>query len=272
MEYKQDTSINPCLLIGLGGTGVKVLKLLKKQFMDKSPELLAEGRGSVMFFALDTEGYNKAEKHDPLTAGEYQSMGIGVSPAEVVRRNIDSQADHGLKSVWPNGRDSEGNDNGLPYELPPDKTITMGAAQNRLIGRVALFHESNTVFNKINQLIEGFFGLDTVQPDEKTPAQIHVIGSIAGGTGSSLILDVPYLIRLAAEKAGQPHVFVTGHFVTSGPFEAVLSGDTGQLERTASNTYTCLKELDIQNLCVESSSRSDDSPVGGEICRRIRNR
>ena len=240
-----DTSVNPCLLVGLGGTGVQVLRKLKTQFLQKSPELLAEDgqSGSVVFLSLDTEQYNKTEKHHPLTAGEYQSMGVGVRPAEIVQRNYHEEGDHGLKSVWPTALNRDGSDSGLPYELPPDKTITMGASQNRLIGRVALFYEADTVYQKINQMLDKFFGLENVKSDQKTPPQIHVIGSIAGGTGSSLILDVPYLIRLAAEKSGR-EVFVTGHFVTSGPFEYALAGAPDQLERTSANTYTCLKELD----------------------------
>ena len=231
-----DTSECPALLIGMGGTGIEVLKKLKRQFLKKTPDLLAENGGSVMFFAVDTEGYKRQEKHDPLKAGEYQSLGIGANPSRFVKNNLNSDVDFGIKTVWP--VDS----NGLPYELGVNRSINMGAAANRLIGRTALFITASKIFPKLTRIINQFFSITKVKEDEHTPPQIHVISSIAGGTGSSLIFDVPYLCKLAADDADRD-VYMTGHFVMASAFQNVLKGREAKT-KTMANTYTCLKEID----------------------------
>ena len=233
--------IYPCLQIGLGGTGVKVLKKLKEQFIAKSKHLIAEDGGSVLFYGLDTEPYSR-EAHDPLTKGEFKSLGIDVRPSRFVKENMEAEGDHGIKSVWPDSL-TNGKPSGEPYELPGNRKISSGASQNRLIGRVALFSEAGTVVTRISSIIKKFFQLEKVKVDEATSAQIHVIGSIAGGTGSSLIFDVPYLCKLAADKENR-NIFITGHFVMSGAFDSVLAGSPAEQEKCAANTYTCLKELD----------------------------
>ena len=194
----KNIDVYPCLLIGLGGTGVQVLKKLKEQFIAKSPNLIAEEGGSVLFYALDTEPYGRTA-HDPLTKGEYKSLGIDVRPSRFVAENLDAAGDHGIKSVWPDSL-TDGTPSGEPYELPGNRKIAAGASQNRLIGRVALFSEAGKVVEKISGIIAKFFQLEKVKVDDATSAQIHVIGSIAGGTGSSLIFDIPYLCKLAADK------------------------------------------------------------------------
>jgi len=237
----QNIDIYPCLLIGLGGTGVQVLKKLKEQFISKSPKLIAEDGGSVLFYAMDTEPYSR-EAHSPLTKGEYKSLGIDVRPSRFVTENLDAKGEHGIKSVWPDSL-TDGKPSGEPYELPGSRKISSGASQNRLIGRVALFSEAGKVVEKISSIIKKFFQLEKVKVDDATSAQIHVIGSLAGGTGSSLIFDVPYLCKLAAHKENR-NIFITGHFIMSGAFDSVLKGSPAEIEKCAANTYTCLKEMD----------------------------
>jgi len=224
----------PCLLIGMGGTGVKVLQKLKSQLLNKSPELIAENGGSVMFLGIDTEPYEHL-KHHPLKTGEYEPIGIDTNPKRFVEKQLQKDGNYGIKTVWPEV-------DGQPYVLNQNTPIQMGAAQNRLIGRTALFISSKDVFARVKKTIRDFFRMDKVKQDDFLVPQVHIIGSIAGGTGSSLIFDVPYLVSLAAEDLNR-HVYQTGHFVMAGAFQGVLKSQTQQM-RTKANTYTCLREID----------------------------
>ncbi|MDC0050293.1 tubulin-like doman-containing protein [Verrucomicrobia bacterium] len=225
----------PCLLIGMGGTGVKVLQKLKTQFLQKTPGLIAENGGSVMFLGIDTEPFERSVKHRPLKQGEYEPIGLDTNPKRFVENNLKADGNFGIKTVWPEV-------DGQPYILNHSAPITMGASQNRLIGRTALFISAKDVFSKIRKTIDDFFRMEKVSEDDFLVPQVHIISSIAGGTGSSLIFDVPYLVKLAA-KAADRHVYQTGHFVMAGAFQGVLKGSEQQM-RTKANTYTCLRELD----------------------------
>jgi hypothetical protein len=235
MKSKIEAKEYPCLLIGMGGTGLGVLQKLKAQFQAKSENLLAENGGSVMFLGIDTEPFDGTEKHFPLIQGEYESIGLDCNPRKFVDLQLKAEGNHGVKSWWPEI-------DGQPYKLQHARPITMGASQNRLIGRVALFHSSRTIFKSIRSTIDRFFHMDKVKEDEFLIPQIHVIGSIAGGTGSSLIFDVPYLVKLAADDL-ERNIYLTGHYVMAGAFQGILPGSEAQM-RTKANTYTCLREID----------------------------
>ena len=224
----------PCLLIGMGGTGVKVLQKLKTQFLQKTPGLIAENGGSVMFLGIDTEPFERS-KHSPLKLGEYETIGLCLNPKKFVENNLKADGNFGIKTVWPEV-------DGQPYILNHNQPINMGAAQNRLIGRTALFISAKDLFPKLKKTISDFFQIAKVKEDDFPVPQVHVISSIAGGTGSSLIFDVPYLVKLAADELDR-HVFQTGHFVMAGAFQDVLRGSEQKL-RTKANTYTCLREID----------------------------
>ena len=227
-------SQQPALLIGMGGTGIKTLKRLKAQLIQKSPEVLSENGGNVMFFALDLEPYRKAD-HLPLQPGEFKPMAIDVDMDNFVKKQLNSNTPNGIKQIWPTDED------GFHYQLGHHR-IVMGAGQNRLVGRTAVFVEANKIYSRINQIITDFFELDDVTDDGGTPPQLHIISSIAGGTGSSMIFDIPYLCRLAAHNQNR-HFYIYGHFAMAGAFESILKDPEGRT-RTQANTYVALTELD----------------------------
>ena len=195
-----------------------------------------------MFLGIDTEPFERS-KHSPLKLGEYETIGECVNPNKFVENNLKADGDFGIKTVWPEV-------DGQPYILNLSAPITMGAAMNRLVGRTALFISAEDVFSKIKKTIDDFFRMKKVNEDDFLVPQVHIIASLAGGTGSSLIFDVPYLVKLAVQELGR-HIEQTGHFVTAGVFQGVQIGNEhsqdgrGFMARlTKANTYTCLRELD----------------------------
>ena len=243
-DFEKSITAYPTLIIGLGGTGVKVAQNLKTQFLQKTPELIAENGGSVMFLGIDTEPFQRSEKHRPLKQGEYEPIGLDTNPKKFVENNLKADGNFGIKTVWPEV-------DGQPYFLNTNRPITMGASQNRLLGRTALFISVEDVFSKIKKTIDDFFRMEKVREDDFLVPQVHIIASLAGGTGSSLIFDVPYLVKLAAKELDR-HIEQTGHFVTAGVFQGVLQmgnehspdGRGFMALLTKANTYTCLRELD----------------------------
>ncbi|MCA1565903.1 MAG: tubulin-like doman-containing protein [Acidobacteria bacterium] len=77
-------------------------------------------------------------------------------------------------------------------------SIVEGAAQQRQIGRFAMFQNADRVKNKVAQLIN-----ELAQQARSTYVNVWVIGSSAGGTGAGGLLDAAYLTRLAVKGSGR---------------------------------------------------------------------
>lgn len=87
-------------------------------------------------------------------------------------------------------------------------SIVEGAAQQRQIGRFAMFQNANRVKNKIAQLIN-----ELAQQAGNTLVNVWVIGSSAGGTGAGCLLDAAYLTRLAVKDSSRRDIQLTGVIV-----------------------------------------------------------
>lgn len=87
-------------------------------------------------------------------------------------------------------------------------SIVEGAAQQRQIGRFAMFQNAERVKNKIAQLIN-----ELAQQARNTLVNVWVIGSAAGGTGAGCMLDAAYLTRLAVKDFGRRDIQLTGVIV-----------------------------------------------------------
>lgn len=84
-------------------------------------------------------------------------------------------------------------------------SIVEGAAQQRQIGRFAMFQNADRVKGKIAQLIN-----ELAQHARNTSVNVWVIGSSAGGTGAGCLLDAAYLTRLAVKDFGRRDIQLTG--------------------------------------------------------------
>jgi len=124
-----------------------------------------------------------------------------------------------------------------------NKNIAAGAGMYRPLGRMALFLNYKTVYAELANALQRLFGADVLSGDKYN---VVVTGSVAGGTGSGIFIDVLVLIRKildSMQKGGQKRsVSVTSLIVLPSAFQKLDSvEDIGNLKP---NSYAALRELD----------------------------
>ena len=184
------------LYVGLGGTGVSALLKIKKCFVDSYGEIPP----MIGFLAIDTDG---AASNKSVTSNLGEPIKLDASELLVCTVK-------GALSVY--------HANDKTYDWVPSKNVDKlssiqggGAGQIRSNGRFIAYYNNKkiksniqAVITKIHQLIpqDSKYEVDTNIEGVEYPANINVFASIAGGTGSGMLIDVLSIIRDALnEKA-----------------------------------------------------------------------
>lgn len=223
-EMQERVGMRPTLLIGLGGTGQKVLVQLKARFIRNYGQVPP----AVEFLCFDTDQSAEQTQVDGQIirlTGDSELVNIGgVQTANIVS-NLDK---YPAIASWITE----------DKERLPKGAITMGAKQVRPLGRLSLFWHVEKIYNKIFASVQRL--TDLKLGSEKRGINVFVISSVCGGTGSGIIIDVAYLTRNAMEKAGVDPEFcyVNGLLALPSVFPNV---DKNGIE---SNAFACLRELD----------------------------
>ena len=223
---KNNVVFRPTVVIGLGGTGYGTLLKLKKRFVD--------AYGSVppiiRFLSIDTtenaEGAaSEAAQDVQLDHNEKYVLQVG-NPANLV-----NGTNPHIDEWW-------------PPEIPTSAIIA-GAGQVRARGRLALFAKAAEVHARIRRAVEHVRDIrnqkqahvDEFQVSERAGVEVYVVGSIAGGTGSGIFLDVAFMARDII--GGDEQSNFTGVFLLPGIFRRF-----GGVGLVRSNAYGALKEIE----------------------------
>jgi len=182
----------PTLFLGLGGTGGQAVSKIKQLYAELvAPQQragLAAAAGGMdplySFLAFDT---NQNERPGNLTANkEWFHLGVGNMG--------DFYENHARDELYE------------PWVVKgfPEGAIMAGCSGFRNLGRLVLMQNIDTVNEKISnastQILTAAAGLETVM----TVPVVHVFCSLAGGTGSGMVLDVCFLLR---------QIFPTGRII-----------------------------------------------------------
>jgi hypothetical protein len=225
LESKNRKEVAPSLFIGLGGSGRDILREIKRRLRAIYGGSLP---GVYQFIYIDTAPLTNRLGQESIGQDEYVSLGE-CNPAEV--------AAHG--ELYPH----------ITAWLPdPDPGITsarFGAGQRRYIGRMALFMRFPAVFEALSHKLADMKSIAAIEDlrlqgyqVNDTAPQVFVFGSLAGGTGSGVFLDIAYLIRELV-----PEAFLNGVFCLSDVFYPVLKNFNNR-RRAEANCYAALSELD----------------------------
>lgn len=211
--------IAPTLLVGLGGTGSKVV-------MKVSKLVTPEQRNHLGFAVFDTDinELRDIQRANPFIKIIQTSTKLSVGEY----LNIDTHA----------------RDNWFPVNaILNSKTLTEGAGQVRAISRLAF--DTAIRAGKLEQLHEAVQELYKVEEGRPEQAlRVIIVSSLAGGTGSGLILPVAlYIKNYLATHFRQSANITRGFFILPEVFDMVIPG---QAERSSlrSNAYATLRELD----------------------------
>ena len=234
-------TIQRTLCIGLGGTGRDVLMQIRRLIIDRYGQL--DALPVVGFVHIDAD--KGANNISGLSTGStYRGENILFTPAERVTATMSSQEIDQLIG----GLEQQGEfDRQSPYDhirswLPPQlirnvKAIEDGAGGIRPVGRLSFFHNYRTIKNTIETAENRTRGHEQVMLGKglivEPGLNIFVVGSLCGGTGSGMFLDVAYALRRAY---GDIENKLVGYWIISPE----LYGDTPSMN---ANVYAALKEL-----------------------------
>ena len=231
MEKPETRKLRRTVIIGLGGTGKKALLHTKKRFL----ETFGEEPPLVKFLLIDTTSANT----DSLTVRPFNSSDpqeVRLKASEVL--HIEARGASLLPKVHDEIRDW------FPTKVDLKANILSGAGQIRALGRLALYANATLVYENLRDLL----ALARDYRYERPNGNLHyiyeaysphltvaLVGSLAGGTGSGIFLDVAMVLRELMKDEDQ----LFGYFLL--PDIYVNRPGTQNVE---ANAYAALLELD----------------------------
>jgi Tubulin like len=220
----------PTLLVGIGGTGHEALSRVRRLTEEVYGKL--DNFPILGFLAIDTDKDYKVT--NPEAAGapflDHEKFYASVSGNEV-KNIISDLQDFPWIASW------------FPSELERNiSAIEAGAGQIRAYGRFALFCNYHRIQEKFRAAISRIKNHETMMLNSHQvkvatdSVNIFVVGSLSGGTGSGMIVDMGYCIRhwLKDQTSSQ----VTAIVPMPNAFKSIQVGD-----RVLANGYAALMEL-----------------------------
>ncbi|MBD2412984.1 hypothetical protein FACHB389_28325 [Nostoc calcicola FACHB-389] len=237
----QYRGINRTICIGLGGTGRDVLMRIRRLIVDRYGDL--SNLPIVSFIHIDTD--KAATQVTGIRTGStYHGVDLSFKEAEKVTATMSSNE----VSMFIQGleRRSEYTRHG-PYDhigrwFPPQllrniKAVEEGAKGIRPVGRLAFFHNYQKIKTAIESAERRTRGHDSLLLKTGLKVEpglsIFVVGSLCGGTGSGMFLDIAYSLRyLYRDESAKIFSYL------------IISPELyGNAPTMSANTYAALKEL-----------------------------
>ncbi len=209
----------PTLIVGLGGKGSDVALRVSKMVTEEQRQ-----RIGFVVFDTDVNELREIRAKNPFVHTVQTSTKLSVGEY----LDIDTHA----RDTW------------FPVNaILNSKTLTEGAGQVRAVSRMAF--ETALRAGKMEELHKAIEDLYKLEGEEYQQAlRVIIVSSLAGGTGSGLILPVAlYIKNYLATRFRQSANITRGFFLLPEVFYSVIPG---QAERNnlKSNAYATLREID----------------------------
>jgi tubulin-like protein len=166
---------SPTLIIGLGGTGVAVLRKFKQRFIELYGK---DAQRLVKILAIDTAV--QPTMPEP-TLGPQEFLHLGVPPIDVA--DVVDMAPRVPALNW------------LCDANVPAFQIGTGAGMKRLYGHIAYFFRGATIRKRLEEA-----AAELMHNAGKAAAQgshpgfrVFIVSSLCGGTGTGMYLDIAYM-------------------------------------------------------------------------------
>jgi len=234
----------PIFIIGCGGNGLGILTALLKKYQDAfDNDSSFLKKLPIELLAIDT--LIKPEMRGPIRLSTEDYLALG--PIQLDRFILNHYNDEPYIKEWFNPKQYAG-------------LMTTGAMQIRAFGRLALYLKLFNVVAKLNEKLVAVQNKTHIYAEETedtvylyeagASVQIHIVGSIAGGTGSGIMMDLAYLLRYLASSS----ITINAHLIMPE-----IVPDFQLRDSLYANSYAFLKELDNFNLKPELYSET--SPI-----------
>jgi len=217
------TKQKPTFVIGLGGTGFKIVHTVARMFVNacgKVPDHVLLRSFDIVDQKGNVSGGVLAQ-HNLTQLGPFDANGI-----------VRNRQYHPQVARW------------WRYEDTPG-FVSAGAGAKRPVGRLAFFSQANQVFSALNDDFRR--PLQFGNSISNTP-QVFIICSVAGGTGSGLFIDFAFVARHLLQKCGYAPGGTNIQALLGLPSIVEVVDGAGQLpvgQRRRVNAYGALRELDF---------------------------
>jgi len=246
--------LQPTVFIGLGGTGMKVLARFRRRLYDRYGD--ADFWRIYRWLAVDTD------KEGISHGGVEQQKGMPIPDTDCIYTGLDTMA---MNKIL---RNMAGTYSHLGDWFQQDVvdlaawSFDKGAGQNRSAGRLLFVNRVREIRDQIAERIAEVTSTEALAHARKHGAQpaatlgtsgqtrpevadVVIIGSLAGGTGSGCFMDCAYLVR-AMQDRGVSINDVRGMFLLPDVFLEDVETDQ-EKENIRANGYAALRELEFYN-------------------------
>ncbi len=226
----EEKSMVPTVLLGIGGTGAEVLARVRRLVEETYRDL--DRFPIISFLLIDTDRDYKVT--NPEASGtsfkDYEKHW-----ARVTGRDVEAIISNIHNYPWIN--------DWFPNELERNiNSLEAGAGQIRPCGRFAFFFNYSQIREKFLSAIARIKAHETYMQDNYgikvagNGINVFVTGSLSGGTGSGMLIDIGYCLRhwLRSESSA----LLTAIVPTPEAFKAIKVGD-----RVLANGYAAMMEL-----------------------------
>lgn len=226
--YKPESLyLTPTLVIGAGGTGVEILRLVKsriRQSLDPMPSI-------VEFLALDTEPVQNLAGQERIPDRDFAYL--GDYNARSVLDHLDRHPH--IKEWW------------YKADRLVSGSIHKGARQKRNVGRLSLYVKWDEFERRLSRKADS---IREVAEKEKAQqrgveverntglVQVYIIASVCGGTGAGTLMDVAFKVRQLFKDEAD----IMGVLLLPSCFLPVVQSQI-QRQRIQANAYSVLREL-----------------------------
>ncbi|WP_285946370.1 tubulin-like doman-containing protein [Thomasclavelia cocleata] len=209
---------SPTLLIGIGGAGGEILLELSKRVSSKE-------RKNIGFLTIDTDVNSLKKLKDEGYNGEIIVTSTNTTVGYTLSKNVHAR------------------DNWFPINsILNRKTLTEGAGQVRAISRLAFDSLiSSGRIRPLYEIIEKLYSTNGGNFGQSL--RVMIVGSLAGGTGSGILLYLGMHIRdYIKNHYSTDAVIIKGFFLTAEIFKSNLEKEK-ELTSLMANSYATIKEL-----------------------------
>lgn len=241
MDNANFALLYPTLVIGMGGTGARSTRLLKRMVERYFRSRGCEVPPTIRYLVVDTEDLRNNPGDHPLDPDEYVNLGSDFDANRVVEFMEQTEGLYESIREWWTGT---GHDTGRIR-------VKNGAGQMRDVGRLALYVGYQQLVDKLKSTLAQLQNVSNLQRSQQILAkigmkpdpspQVWLVGSLCGGTGSGIFLDVAYIVRdlLQTRSTFLPN----GIFVLPQAFMPSMVGKVDLQRRIQANAYAALLEM-----------------------------
>ncbi len=221
------------ILIGLGGTGYKVLRDFRKRLWEEYPDVQDRERLPVRFLYVDSDENATPAKLAGNDDLKVNGLDTAITPNEYLGiKNVDLNAMFASPAAYPTMKHVLGATTFLKNALG---NVGAAAGQKRRAGRILFAASVHEYINKLKYIIKDL--QQTI--GNANELEIHIFAGLAGGTGSGSIVDAvaQILVHFPAAKL-EVFAMIPEQLPPTG-------ADAG---RYHANGYAALSELSALNV------------------------